>query len=764
MDKKYYLQFLTIPLVLILLTVITLTTYNIASLVEDKNHAIEKSRKEFTEQNKKLIYNKVHETITNIEYTKEQNYKNKKKEIKSKVDNLVKSMNHLYQNGKNKIDEKIIKQQFIDLIKGQNKTAKNNYLFLIDIKTSEALVHKVKHLQNKLLEDKKDKKGIYTFKSKVEILKNKKSSYQELYFAKPSNPTKEYKKMVYFTKFEPFNWIIGTGYYIDDVQNEIEKKIAKKLNNIQKDLDRYIFVSKVHNINGGEEFATILVMPNKTKILGKKISDNIKDIKGNYYRKKYLKDLKSYGESYQQYWFKKPNSDDNGEKLTYFTVYTPFNWIIGSGFYFDDLEKEITLKHKIIEKEIQKKLEHAIIISIIVLIIAGVLLYILINNLAKRMKKQNDKLIHQKKTFKSLYDNSVNAIFLIKDGLFYDCNLSAIKMFKISNKNTIIGANPANISAKFQTNGKDSISEAKYYLNKTIKDGYARFNWQQKRETGEVFEAEVTLTKIIIDEQEIIHASIRDNSEKIKLQNEAYENERMMIQQSKMAAMGEMIGNIAHQWRQPLNALSLNNQKVAYFFNKGTLNKEKLDKNNQKTQELIEYMSNTIDDFRNFFSPNKDKELFNPLDMIEKSKNFVSDSFKKHNITIEINSNCNCKVNGYKNEFSQVILNILNNSKDAIVLNNIENGKVTIDVDCGKKVIINIYNNGGVIKEETLLKVFEPYFTTKEKTNGTGIGLYMSKLIIEKNMHGTISMQNYKDGVKTTILLDTVNCGEKECH
>lgn len=290
MDKKYYLQFLTIPLVLILLTVITLTTYNIASLVEDKNHAIEKSRKEFTEQNKKLIYNKVHETITNIEYTKEQNYKNKKKEIKSKVDNLVKSMNHLYQNGKNKIDEKIIKQQFIDLIKGQNKTAKNNYLFLIDIKTSEALVHKVKHLQNKLLEDKKDKKGIYTFKSKVEILKNKKSSYQELYFAKPSNPTKEYKKMVYFTKFEPFNWIIGTGYYIDDVQNEIEKKIAKKLNNIQKDLDRYIFVSKVHNINGGEEFATILVMPNKTKILGKKISDNIKDIKGNYYRKKYLKD------------------------------------------------------------------------------------------------------------------------------------------------------------------------------------------------------------------------------------------------------------------------------------------------------------------------------------------------------------------------------------------------------------------------------------------------------------------------------------------
>jgi signal transduction histidine kinase len=230
--------------------------------------------------------------------------------------------------------------------------------------------------------------------------------------------------------------------------------------------------------------------------------------------------------------------------------------------------------------------------------------------------------------------------------------------------------------------------------------------------------------------------------------------EESEIQQAKMAAMGEMIGNIAHQWRQPLNALSALNIGLSMKHKKGTLNDEVMDTFKQTSNEIIQSMSETIDDFRNFFQPDKVKELFNINIAIAGSIRFVSDSYHQNNIEVILDLKKNIMIASYKNELMQVLLNIFNNSKDAIVEKQVANPKIFISTaESEHQVMIYIQDNAGGVEEKILERIFEPYFTTKFQSHGTGIGLYMSKMIIEKSMEGSLVSRNEGDGLLTTISL-----------
>ena len=228
--------------------------------------------------------------------------------------------------------------------------------------------------------------------------------------------------------------------------------------------------------------------------------------------------------------------------------------------------------------------------------------------------------------------------------------------------------------------------------------------------------------------------------------------EQMLIQQSRLAAMGEMIGNIAHQWRQPLNALGLILQNLYYAQESGDLTQEYLERSMEKGQKLTENMSKTIDDFRNFFQPNKTVERFNVLASVYGAFNLISASYKNNNIGIDILVDDSIMIEGYPNEFAQVLLNVLTNAKDALLINNINESRVIIEAYLEKNILhVSILDNAGGIDEAILNKIFDPYFTTKDKDAGTGIGLYMSKMIIETNMHGNILALNEKEGAKFII-------------
>ena len=235
------------------------------------------------------------------------------------------------------------------------------------------------------------------------------------------------------------------------------------------------------------------------------------------------------------------------------------------------------------------------------------------------------------------------------------------------------------------------------------------------------------------------------------------EQEQILIQQSKMAALGEMIGNIAHQWRQPLNSLGLFIQDIDGAYEAGEITQEYIDNLIEKSMNKIEHMSATINDFRDFFKPNKVKKSFSVLEAVNSASDIVLAQLKAHNIFLNINSE-DTNIYGLENEFKQVVINIVNNAKDAIfdIQKNYREfrGEISIEiVDTKENAIINIYDNGGGIKQDIIDKVFEPYFTTKFKSQGVGIGLFMSKMIIDKNMQGNLSVKNIKSGAKFIIMI-----------
>ncbi len=247
-------------------------------------------------------------------------------------------------------------------------------------------------------------------------------------------------------------------------------------------------------------------------------------------------------------------------------------------------------------------------------------------------------------------------------------------------------------------------------------------------------------------------------SDKVKIAlNEARMKDRLFVQQSRLAAMGEMIEQIAHQWRQPLHTLALINQDMYVKLKLGTCDDAHFDQYHTRIDEYLQYLSKTIDDFRNFYKADKSKALEDVGDLVTNALN-LSDVFLKYaKIKTEINVSTKQKVNIAKNEMIQVLINLIKNAHDAILEQKINDGKIIIcveDYEAGIKV--SVEDNAGGISQNIMDKVFDIYFTTKDPEHGTGLGLHMSKYIIEESFSGKIWVENTNNGAKFVILLPCI--------
>lgn len=265
-----------------------------------------------------------------------------------------------------------------------------------------------------------------------------------------------------------------------------------------------------------------------------------------------------------------------------------------------------------------------------------------------------------------------------------------------------------------------------------------------------------------ISERKIIENQLQKLNEELTTRveeetNKRLEKEKLLQQQSKMAMMGEMIGAIAHQWRQPLNSLGLKIQDVYMAYQYGELNDEYLANFKNNSMGVIKSMSKTIDDFRDFFKPTKSKEDFIVEGSIHQALYIMTPLLHASAIELEFAPDKEHLAHGYKNEFQQVVIILLSNAKDALCERAIENPRITIETHDkpDAKVEITISDNARGVPPEIIDRIFEPYFTTKEQGKGAGIGLYMAKEIVERQMNGKISVENTQNGAKFTILLNT---------
>lgn len=237
----------------------------------------------------------------------------------------------------------------------------------------------------------------------------------------------------------------------------------------------------------------------------------------------------------------------------------------------------------------------------------------------------------------------------------------------------------------------------------------------------------------------------------LKKQNKEFE--KMILQQSKFVKSGEMIANITHQFRQPLNNISYILINLKKRFESEKLDKIFFDKKVNQANEQVSFLSKTIDDFKEFYLQEKEKDDFFVKDSIQNALTILNPDLQKDNINLNLKFETfeDIKIFGVKNELSQVILSLVSNSIDA--LKNRHNPKISINVvSSSAEVIIEILDNAGGIKAKNLKKIFEPYFSTKEE--GTGIGLYLSKIIIEESFGGKLQVQNIKDGAKFSIFIE----------
>ncbi|AXX86360.1 two-component system sensor histidine kinase [Malaciobacter marinus] len=348
-------------------------------------------------------------------------------------------------------------------------------------------------------------------------------------------------------------------------------------------------------------------------------------------------------------------------------------------------------------------------------------------NMNKSLEKNRNEI--EKLIMQMLNDITISTVVMIVLVMIIALLMSSYISKKI--ENILLG------TRKFSNN------EFNYRLKITSNDEIG----QLENSFNEMANKIETLVKTQNDLNKSLEQKVEEEIEKQRKQ------EQLLIQQSKLAAMGEMIGNIAHQWRQPLNALGLVMQNMQFAYSMGDLDDKFMERSIKKTNILTSSMSKTIDDFRNFFKPNKTKEYFEINKTVKKAIYLIESTFEHSYIEIEKEfSKEDIEVYGYTNEFSQSILNILSNAKDALIEKKVEDAKVKIRVYKDKNsAIVQIEDNAKGISEDIKDKIFEPYFTTKEEGKGTGIGLYMTKTIIENSMGGAIIVENINLGACFTI-------------
>ncbi len=555
-------------------------------------------------ENKNIINNEVNRVYNFIKQLE----KTTEIELKESIRNRVYEAHSIATAIYNKYKTKKTKEEIFEIIKVSLNDIRYNqgrgYFFIDNNKGVKLLQPPNKEIEGKNFYNFTDTKGHKFMHDIVEIIDAKTENFIEYYWKNPNSKEDGSKKVSFIKYFEPFNVAIGSGEYVEDFEKLIQKKALEYIKLVRFGKNGYIFII---NYDG------VYLNHIREEFIGKsaRANNDTVDIE------KVLRDLISIskkGEGYYPYvQTKKPDTNLPTQKVSFVKGLNEWGWIIGTGFYEDEINKSVKQK----EKEVTEK-----------------------------------------------FDILMKDIFVIS--IFLTLVLLIISI----------------------------------YISKFLEN---KFNEYKK---------------------------------------ELKSKQNILYQQSKMASMGEMIGNIAHQWRQPLSTITTAATGTLLFKEEGILNDNILEDSLIKINKSAQHLSKTIDDFRDFFNPEKIKNEFLLTDTFSDTLELISAQFNSQNIIV-IKKIEEVKISSYENELKQVLINILNNARDELKNKELSKKFIFIDVYKNEKyAIISIKDNAGGISEENISKIFEPYFTTKHKSQGTGIGLFMCEEIIVKHIKGQIEVKN----------------------
>ena len=475
----------------------------------------------------------------------------------------------------------------------------------------------------------------------------------------------------------------------------------------------------------------------------------VQDVQGKYVVKDIIEELKHKDSGFDTWYWQKNKQSQPIKKLGFYKKYAPLNLYIGTGKYFDDIFQENIHHTLTMLQSVQYDDANYIFV---------------IDDTGKSIVHPNKDILNI--PFKKLLDKEKKIVTEIlaqrklKEGAFLEYKPTTQKddkkpSYKISFVRYIPELKMTIGTGMYTNELKEKLEEKQNFLKAKL-----------DQTINKIIIISFIVTAILIFIMIIVSSSIKEmlntyakalaNKNKdleelnthleSKVQEEVTKNRRqddILNQQSKMAAMGEMLGNISHQWRQPLSAISSSASAMKFQDNMDILDKKDLHKGLDTIMRSTQMLSQTIDDFRNFFNPKKELSTFDIKECFDKMLVLVSANLRNKNIEL-VQTIHSVSIYSHQNELIQALLNIINNAKDAFDDHPNESKKyIFIEThDNGYDFIITIKDNAGGIKESFLNRIFEPYFTTKHQSHGTGIGLYMTKKIIESNLNGLITIQN----------------------
>ncbi len=403
-----------------------------------------------------------------------------------------------------------------------------------------------------------------------------------------------------------------------------------------------------------------------------------------------------------------------------------------------DLDSAVSIYQKDTElktKNLKRNELFIVLFIMMTLIFEALFIFRPANNSAKRKTRE----LKSQKEYADLITNiNTNAIIAVDDKFeILTFNKSAQEMFGYSEEEMLHTKLIDDRIIPMKYLQSHNIGLENFMKSGKLKNINEVFELEGQHKDRTLFPIRISFGINIEDEEKIVVANIQ-NITKEK------EKDNLIMEQSRFAAMGEMIGNIAHQWRQPLSSISTMATGAKLRYKNNLISDEELDETFIKIKEHTQHLSKTIDDFRDFLKHDKSQEIFSLDDVIKTSLSLTEAVYKDNNIDINISkSDENFTLNGSSSELSQVFLNILNNAKDVLVEKEIKERFVNIEIlKENDLVVVKIFDNAGGISNEIKEKVFDPYFTTKHKSQGTGIGLFISKKIVSQHFNGNIEVDN----------------------
>lgn len=378
--------------------------------------------------------------------------------------------------------------------------------------------------------------------------------------------------------------------------------------------------------------------------------------------------------------------------------------------------------------------------------------------LSQRAEEEVASRLNAERSFKTVFENAPESICVIDEKhVIRECNDQTAKMLGYEDKVSIVGHTPDDFivqESDAMPNGRKMIED----VFKRVFSGEAvEVESSMRRKDGEILRVQHLVSPIRrSSEKEAISIS-RDITEIVRLKKEREAHQSMLIQQSKLAELGNMMGIIAHQWKQPLNAISMLASMLIELQEDGDLDEKSLKESVDNIIAQAIFLSHTIDDFRNFYKPSRNLQKFDMSVEVQKVIDLVSAKMRREGIIIENDMKSGLYVDGYMGEFKQVVLNLINNATDQLIEKGVDAKNIKISAsERDGFAILSISDNGGGIPKEVLGHIFEPFFSTKGES-GTGIGLNLARTIIEEKMGGKIKASNSEVGAVFEVRLPLSN-------